>query len=175
MLLEAQFATEVTPTVPLQVIALAVSDTVVPTLLLTEPLVGCIEIDVTHPTDTVTVCVPLMVGFTLEVAVTVAVPMATDVTKPEVEIVATPAAGVRLQETDGLLLVLPSLLTPNAVICTVLVVVPVRMVGVGGPTAIEESVGLTKKPLQLTAKASVASAAKAPARRSLCFADDIVI
>ena len=110
----------------------------------------------------------------MEVAVTVDVPMATDVTKPVVEIVATPM-GAMLQETGGLLLVLPSLLVPNTVICTVLLVVPVRMVGDGGPTAIEDSVGFTKNPLQLTAKASVASAAKAPARRSLCFADDIVI
>jgi hypothetical protein len=174
-LLESQFATVVTPTDPLQVAAVAVSAWVAPVLKLTEPLVGAIVIDVTHPTVTVRFCVPLMVGFTLEVAVTVAVPRATDVTKPEVEMVATPEAGRMLQETDGLLFVLPSLLIPNAVIWTVLPVVPVRMVGVGGPTAIEDSVGLTKKPLQLTAKASVASAAKAPARRSLYFTDDIVV
>lgn len=110
----------------------------------------------------------------MEVAVTVAVPIATDVTNPEVEIVAMPG-GAMLHETDGLLFVLPSLLVPNTVICTVLPLVPVRIVGVGGPTAIEDSVGLTKNPLQLTARASVASAAKAPAKRSLCFADDIVI
>src|SRR5271169_3915491 len=111
-----------------------------------------------------------MVGFTLEVALTVAVPVLTDVTKPVAEIVATLSGllGLTLQETDGLLFVLPSLLVPNAFICTVLPVVPVWMVGVTGPTAIEDSVGFTKKPLQLTAKASVASAAKAPARRTLC-------
>jgi hypothetical protein len=36
-------------------------------------------------------------------------------------------------------------------------------------------VGLGKKPVQLTAKAKAASAAKAPARRSFCFVDDIVM
>jgi hypothetical protein len=35
------------------------------------------------------------------------------------------------------------------------------------------NVGLVKKPVQLTARANVASAAKAPARRSLYFVDDI--
>lgn len=115
-----------------------------------------------------------MVGFWFEAAVTVAVPVLTDVTRPEVEIVATDV-GVMLQPTDGLLFVLPSLLVPKAVICTVLPVVPVSMVGVTGPTAIEVSVGFTKNPVQLTAKANMLSAARAPARRSLWFADDIVM
>ena len=38
-----------------------------------------------------------------------------------------------------------------------------------------ETVGFWKKPVQLRAKPRVASAAMAPARRNLCFADDIVI
>jgi hypothetical protein len=38
-----------------------------------------------------------------------------------------------------------------------------------------ETVGFTKKPVQLMVKTSVARKAKAPARRSLCFVDDIVI
>jgi hypothetical protein len=38
----------------------------------------------------------------------------------------------------------------------------------------EASCSGTKKPVQLTAKAKVASAAKAPARLNLCFVDDIV-
>ena len=38
-----------------------------------------------------------------------------------------------------------------------------------------ETVGFTKKPVQLMVKASVARKAKAPARRSLFFVDDIVI
>lgn len=93
--------------------------------------------------------------------------MLTDVTKPEAEIVATDV-GVMVQETDGLFVVLPSLLVPNTVICTVLPVFPVSMVGDAGPTAIDDSVGLTKKPVQLTVRAKVASKAKVPARRSFC-------
>jgi hypothetical protein len=38
-----------------------------------------------------------------------------------------------------------------------------------------ETVGFTKKPRQLMARAKVASAAKEPARRSLFFVDDIVL
>jgi hypothetical protein len=60
----------------------------------------------------------------LDVAVAVAVPVVTDVTKPFVVIVAT-LVGLMLQETEGLVVVLPSLLVPNTVICTVLPVVPV--------------------------------------------------
>ena len=124
-----------------------------------------------HPTVTVTVCVPVMEGFAFAAAVTVAVPVLTDVTKPAEEIVAV-VVGLMLQATDRLLVVLPSLLVPNTVICTVLLVLPVSMVGVDGPTAIEDSVGLTKKPVQLTVRANMA---RAPARRSLCFVVDIVI
>jgi|SRR5882672_1680538 len=101
--------------------------------------------------------------------------MATDVTKPDVEIVATPVVGLMLQATDGWVFVLPSLLVPNAVICTVLPVVPVSMVGVTGPTESEVNVGFTKNPVQLTAKANMLSAAKAPAMRRLWFADDMVV
>ena len=113
----------------------------------------------------------------MDVAVTVAVPVLTDVTKPFVVIVATlPSEGLMLQATDGVVVVLPSLLVPNTVICTVLLVVPVSMVGDTGPTDSEEIVGFTKKPVQLTAvAASIASAARAPARRSLWFADGIVV
>jgi hypothetical protein len=57
----------------------------------------------------------------------------------------------------------------------VLLVVPAKMVGDAGPTASELSVGFTKKPLQLMAKARVRSAAKVPATRSWCFVDDIII
>jgi hypothetical protein len=118
-----------------------------------------------------------MDGFLLEVAVTVAVPVPTDVTKPVEEIVATVSGllGVMLQETEGLFVVLPSVLVPNAVICTVLLVFPVSMVGDAGPTEIDDRVGLTKKPVQLIASASVASMAKVQARRSFCFVDDIVV
>ena len=39
------------------------------------------------------------------------------------------------------------------------------MVGEAGPTDNDESVGFTKKPLQLTAKANVPNAKKAPIKR----------
>jgi len=80
-----------------------------------------------------------------------------------------------LQATDGLLVVLPSLLVPNAVICTVLFVFPVSIVGLAGPTESELSVGFTKKPLQPTANASVASTLNAPIKRRLDLLDDITV
>jgi len=115
-----------------------------------------------------------MVGFTLEVAVTVAVPMLADVTKPEVEIVAT-EVGLMVQPTEGLVAELPSLLVPTACIWTVLPVFPIWMVGDAGPTEMLVSVGFTKNPVQLTAKARVVSAAKAPMRRGLCVVNDIIM
>jgi hypothetical protein len=110
----------------------------------------------------------------LAAAVTVAVPVLTDVTKPEEEIVAT-LVGLMLQETDGLFVVLPSLLVPNTVICTVLAVVPVSMVGDAGPIASDDRVGFTKKPVQLMVSAKVTSMAKVQAKRSFCLVDDIVV
>src|SRR5215472_10298146 len=109
VLLDLHVATEVTSGDPLQVVAVAVMFTVVPALALTLPLVVSSVIAVMQPTVTVTLCVPVMVGFSFEVAVTVAVPTLADVTRPLAEIVAT-EVGFMLQETDGLLLVLPSLL-----------------------------------------------------------------
>lgn len=67
-----------------------------------------------HPTLTVSDCVPVIVGFCVEVAVIVAVPVLTEVTNPLVEIVATDV-GVMVHVTDALP-VLPSLKVPNAVI-----------------------------------------------------------
>src|SRR5215831_6780100 len=164
VLLEVHVATEVTSGDPLQVVAVAVIDTVEPALAPTLPLVGLSVIALMQPTVTVTLCVPVMVGLSFEVAVTVAVPTLADVTRPVAEMVAT-EVGSMLQATDGLLLVLPSLFVPNAVICTVLFVFPVSMVGLAGPTASELNVGFTKKPLQLTANASVASTPNAPIKR----------
>ena len=105
---------------------------------------------------------------------TVAVPVLTDVTKPEEEIVAT-LVGFMLQETDGLFVVLPSLFVPNTVICTVLLVVPVSMVGDAGPIEIEDSVGFWKKPVQLMVSANATSMAKVQARRSFWMVDNIVV
>jgi hypothetical protein len=173
VLLEVQVATLVTTWEPLHVAAVAVRLRV-GRLLLTVPLVEFNVIAVIHPTVTVTVCVPVIDGFALAVAVTVAVPVLTDVTKPVEEMVAT-LVGVMVQATGTLLAVLPSLLVPNTVICTVLPVVPVSMVGDAGPTAIDDKVGLTKKPVQPTSETTIASAQRALARQSLCLADDIVI
>jgi hypothetical protein len=124
VLLEVQVATVVTSTVPLHVVACAVNGSLGAFVVKGGPLVGCILMDWIHPTVTVTLCVPVMDGFLLEVAVTVAVPVLADVTKPEEEMVAT-LVGVMVQETDGLFVVLPSLLVANTVICTVLAVLPV--------------------------------------------------
>lgn len=172
-MLEVQVATLVTFWGPLHVVALAVMETV-GRLLLTVPLVGVSVIAVIHGTVTVTVCVPVIEGFALAVAVTVAVPRPTDVTKPVGLIVAT-VWSLMLQATGTLLVVLPSLLVPNTVICTVLSVLPVAMVGDAGPTTIDDRVGLTKNPVQPSSKTTIASAQRALARQSLCLADDIVI
>ena len=105
---------------------------------------------------------------------TVAFPTLTDVTRPVAETVAT-EVGLMVQATDGLLVVLPSLLVPNTVICTVLFVLPVSIVGLAGPTASELNVGFTKNPLQPTANARVASTLNAPIKRRLDLFDDITV
>jgi hypothetical protein len=79
------------------------------------------EIPVMQPAVTVTVWVPEMAVFCVEVAVIVTVPTASALTFPPVVIeaaVVSPVKGVRDQTTDGLEVVLPSLLTPVAYICT---------------------------------------------------------
>jgi len=67
---------------------------------------------------------------------------------------------------------LPLLSVPAAVSD---VVNPTLTLGFGGSIVIVETVGFTKKPVQLMVRASVARKAKAPAMRSLCFVDDIII
>ena len=100
--------------------------------------------------------------------------MLIDVTKPEEEIVAT-VVGLMLQATEGWVFWLPSLLVPATVICTVLLVLPVSIVGDAGPTAIEVRVGFWKKPVQLMARADATSRALVQAKRSFCLVDDIVV
>lgn len=90
MLLEDQTAKGVISILPLQVVAIAVncwdcSRGLGPKVT----LVGLIAMDWMQPTVTVTGCVPLMAVFFVEVAVTVAVPVLTDWTKPPAVIVAT--------------------------------------------------------------------------------------
>jgi hypothetical protein len=160
VLLEFHVATLVTSAEPLQVVALAVIETV-GALVVIVPLVGLSVIALIHPTVTVTLWVAVTVGFWFEVAVTVAVPTLADVTRPALVMVATDV-GFTVQETEGLLVVLPSLFVPTACICTVLSVLPVSIVGEAGPTDNEESVGFTKNPLQLAAKAKVKSTANEP-------------
>lgn len=126
-----------------------------------------------QPTVTVTVCVPVMDGFWVAVAVTVAEPVATEVTRPlELIVAILLSLGLMLQLTAGLPL-LPSLKVPTANICTVLFVLPVWMLGEPGPTEIDDNVGFTKKPLQLTARAKAPSMAQAPIKPSFDFIDDM--
>jgi len=112
-LLELQLELLVTTTTPLHVVAFAAN-----VWVLGDPetemvaLVGEIAIDWMHPTVTVSDCVPVMVGFCLDVAVIVAVPVLTDFTNPLVEIVAIDES-LMLQVTDAPP-VLPSLKVPTA-------------------------------------------------------------
>lgn len=61
---------------------------------------------------TVRLCVPVIAGLSLDVAVTVADPVATDVTRP-FELIVAVVVGLTVQLTDGLP-VLPSLKVPTA-------------------------------------------------------------
>jgi len=113
VLLENQLELLVTTTTPLHVVAFAAN-----VWVFGDPdtemvaLVGAIAIDWMHPTVTVSDCVPVMVGFCVEVAVIVAVPVLTAFTNPLAEIVAMDAS-LTLQVTDALP-VLPSLKVPTA-------------------------------------------------------------
>ena len=115
LLLVFQVATSVIGIAPLQVLAVAEIETVCgvpPTEM--GALVGLSVIELIQPTVTVTVCVPETEGFCVAVAVTVAEPTATDVTKPFVLMVAMlPSFGLMLHETAGFP-VLPSLNCPMA-------------------------------------------------------------
>jgi len=121
----------------------------------------------------VTLCVPVIDGLSLDAAVTVADPVATEVTRP-FELIVAVDVGSMVQLTEGLP-VLPSLKVPTANIWTVLFVLPVSMVGEAGPTANDESVGFTKKPRQLAARARVASTENAPIKRKFVFFNDIPV
>jgi hypothetical protein len=94
------------------------------------------------------------------------------VTNPFALIVAT-VGSLLVQLTDGFP-ELPSLKVPTTDICTVLLVVAAKMVGVAGPTAMEVSVAFGKNPVQLTSIAIVINAAKSPAHRIVCCLDFMV-
>lgn len=131
---------------------------------------------VTLPRVTVAVVVALAVP---EDAVMVLVPAETPVSRPPPVMVATVGVSLDQHTVVPVQLVppvkvreLPLLSVPAAVNC---VVSPWLTVGLGGSIVMAVTVGFTKKPVQLKARAKVARAAKAPAMRSLCFVDDIVI
>jgi len=134
-----------------------------------------------HGAVTVTVVEPVMVLFWVEVAVTVIKPtvLTSDdaVTSPPVEMVAAdiPLLPGAIVQFTVVCPVLPSLKTAVTLICTALLpCVPERIVGVAGDTVIELTMGFTKNPRQLMARASVASAANALISRSLDFMEDMV-
>jgi hypothetical protein len=125
---------------------------------------------------TVAVVVALAVP---DAAVTVAVPAEIPFRAPPVLMVATLVSELDQHTVEPVQLVppvsvraLPLLSVPAAVSD---VVNPTLTLGSGGSIVMVETVGFTKKPVQLKARAKVARAAKAPAMRSLCFVDDIFI
>ncbi len=126
----------------------------------------------------VAVVVPVMVP---EAAVIVVVPAEIPVSKPPVVILATVVSELDQQTVLPVqlvppvsVLVLPSLNVASATSCSELEFGPNDTVGLGGSIVMVETVGFTKKPLQLTARTNVANAAKATARRTFCFVDDMV-
>lgn len=115
-----------------------------------------------------------------EAAVMVDVPAESPVNRPPVEMDATVGSELDQQTVLPVQLVpalsdpvLPSLKVAAAVICCVAALGPKATVGLGGSIVMLETVGFWKKPVQLTARVNIARAAKAPARRTLCFVDDI--
>lgn len=135
---------------------------------------GVTRMLVTFPKVTVAVAVALAVP---EDAVMVLVPAETPFKRPPVEIVATVGVALDQQTVVPVQLVpavrviaFPLLSVPAAFNCTVS---PMLTVGAEGSIAMLETVGFTKKPVHPTPMANMASVAKAPARRSFCFGDDI--
>jgi hypothetical protein len=139
-------------------------------------VLGTRTILVTFASVTVAVVVAVAVP---DAAVMVLVPAETPVNVPPVLMVATPGVSLDQHTVVPVHLVppvrvmgLPLLSVPAAFNC---VESPTLTVGLGGRIEIVETVGFTKNPVQLTASANIASAAKAPDTRSFCFVDDIVI
>jgi len=171
-----QVTLAVTSTVVPPAVALAVRHWVAVELTVRVIELGWTRMLVTLPKVTVAVVVALAVP---DAAVMVLVPAETPVTRPPALIVATLGVALDQHTVVPVQLVppvkvsaLPLLSVPAAVNC---VVSPWLTVGFGGSMVILETVGFTKKPVQLIVRARAARKAKAPARRSLCFVDDIVI
>jgi hypothetical protein len=173
---DCQVTLEVTGTDVPPAVAVAVKHVVAVELTGRVIDVGLTRMLVTLPRVTVAVVVAVAVP---EAAVMVLVPAETPVSKPPVLMVATLGVALDQHTVVPVQLVppvsvreLPLLSVPAAV---KFVVSPSLTVGFGGSIVMLETVGLTKKPVQLMVKASVARKAKAPAMRSLCFADGIGI
>jgi hypothetical protein len=138
---------------------------------------GLITTLVTFPRVTVALVVAVAVP---EAAVIVLVPAETAVSRPPVLSVATVGSELD-QHTVVPVQVVPAVRVSGFPLLSVAAAVnctgapPTLTVGLGGTMVMLETVGFTKNPLQLTASANIASAVRAPARRSLCFADDIVV
>lgn len=131
---------------------------------------------VTFPKVTVAVAVALAVP---EDAVIVLVPAEMPLSRPPVLIVATVGVSLDQQTVVPVQLVpavrvkaFPLLSVPAAFSCSVS---PILTVGAEGSMAMLETVGLTKNPVQLAARASTKSTAKAPARRSFPWFDRIAM
>jgi hypothetical protein len=188
------FATVTMPEVPVFHVTLAVTSTVCPPAVavavkqsfpLAVEFSGILN-DVTPfgpRTKLLTFCnvtVAVVVALAVpDAAVMVLVPAETPVSVPLLLMVAT--LGVSLDQHTVVPVQLvppvrvrpfPLLSVPAAVSC---VVNPTLTVGLGGSIVMVETVGLVKKPVQLTPRANVASAAKAPIRWSLLFLDDISV
>lgn len=139
-------------------------------------LLGLRTILVTLASVTVAVVVALAVP---DAAVMVLVPCEIPVIVPPVLIVAT--LGVALdQHTTVPVQVVPPVSVSGFPLLSVPAAVngrvsPTLTVGLGGSIAMVDTVGLTKNPVQLTARARVASAARAQAKRRLWLVDDIII
>ena len=122
--LEVQVAKSVMTTGPLHVAAVAMNWSVLPWV--TVGFTGVTAMELIQGTVTVTVVDPKSVGISVDVAVTVAVPWFTAVTSPPALTVATfvPVTSTMLHVTleSGRT---PSSYVPTAVICLVLLLVPV--------------------------------------------------
>jgi hypothetical protein len=131
---------------------------------------------VTFPRVTVAVVVAVAVPDAADI---VLVPAETPVSSPPVVIVA--MLGVELDQQTVLpeqlvppvrVIAFPLLSVPAAVNC---VVRPWLTVGLGGSIVMLETVGFTKKPVQLMVSAEAASRVKVQARQSFCLVEDIVV
>lgn len=152
-------------------VAVAVNWAMLACVIETLPELGWITIAVMPPRNTVAVAEALTAW---ALAWMVAVPSETPASEPPALMVATD--GVSLDQERPLVTapVLPSLKVPKTESGGTNVVL-ISTCGEAGEIVIAVSVGFTKKPRQLPARANVASAPKAPASRSFCLVDDIII